>query len=89
MLQDALASGTRFPDAAAAFASADSQTRMMALLEQCDFVLLGARGQWQLSTDSRRWFAANYSRGVSPDSPAVELWRRHEPASASATGASP
>ncbi|WP_147470068.1 glycosyltransferase family 39 protein [Corallococcus sp. AB049A] len=89
MLQDAVASGTRFPDAAAAFASADSQTRMLALLARCDFVLLGARGQWQLSTGSRRWFQANYSRGVSPDSPAVELWRRHELTSASATGASP
>ncbi|WP_338264510.1 ArnT family glycosyltransferase [Corallococcus caeni] len=89
MLQDALTSGARFPDAAAAFASADSQTRMLALLGQCDFVLLGARGQWQLSSDSRQWFEAHYTRGVSPDSPAVELWRRHEPLTGATTGASP
>ncbi|WP_186002108.1 hypothetical protein [Corallococcus sp. Z5C101001] len=89
MLQDALASGARFPDAAAAFASPDSQRRMLALLEQCDFTLLGARGQWQLSADSHRWFAANHARSVSPESPAVELWRRTPPRPGAATGSPP
>jgi hypothetical protein len=81
MLQDALMPGTRFPDAAAAFASADSQRRMVALLERCDFVLLGARGPRQLSADSLRWFEANHTRSVPPDAPGVELWRRREPPS--------
>ncbi|MFB1480920.1 hypothetical protein [Corallococcus sp. RDP092CA] len=89
MLQDALASGGHFPDAAAAFASAGSQERMLALLARCDFVLLGERGHRQLSSDSLRWFEANFTRAVSPDAPAVELWRRHEPPPGSATGASP
>ncbi|RKH51545.1 glycosyltransferase family 39 protein [Corallococcus llansteffanensis] len=85
MLQDALLSGARFEDAAAAFAAPDSQRRMLALLERCDFALLGFRGEWQLSADSRRWFKATYTRAVSPESPAVELWRRHEPLSVTAT----
>lgn len=89
MLQDALTSGEHFPDAAAAFANEDSQKRMLALLGRCDFVLLGSRGHRQLSSDSLRWFESNYTRAVSPDAPAAELWRRHEPPSDSLTGASP
>lgn len=77
MLQDALASGARFENATAAFATPDSQRRMLALLERCDFALLGPRGQWQLSADSRRWFEATYTRDVSPASPAIEVWRRN------------
>jgi hypothetical protein len=77
MLQDALDSGERFPSTAAAFHAPASQQDIRPLLEGCRFVVMGWRGAWQLSAESRQWFQARFVRRFPAEGQAgVDLWER-------------
>lgn len=77
MLQDALDSGERFPSTAAAFQAPASQQDIRPLLEGCRFVVMGGRGAWQLSEESRQWFESRFVRRFPAEGqPGVDLWER-------------
>ncbi|WP_338869298.1 hypothetical protein [Myxococcus stipitatus] len=69
MLSDSLGGPGRFANAAAAFEDERSQRSMLPLLERCDVLVLGGRGEWQLSSSSEHWVQQHF-RNEGP------LWRR-------------
>jgi hypothetical protein len=69
MLHDALSGPARFTHAGAAFEDAQSQRAIRSLLERCDFLVLGGRGEWQLNAATEHWIQAHFTR----EGP---LWRR-------------
>jgi hypothetical protein len=76
MLLDAAASGRRFKDAEAAFADPASQQSVQPELERCGLALLGLRGQWQLSAETREALEARWVRRVEGE---PDLWERTAP----------
>jgi hypothetical protein len=67
--------GARFPDAGAAFRSPSSQPDIRARLERCRFAVLGWRGNWQMSDDTRAWFNGHFVC-VAPHAGDLCLWQR-------------
>jgi hypothetical protein len=77
MLQDALDSGERFPSTEAAFHAPASQQDIRPLLEGCHFVVMGWRGAWQLTEESRQWFQSRFVRRFPAEGQTgVDLWER-------------
>jgi hypothetical protein len=77
MLLDGLKDGARFSHVNHAFASAAAQTSIRNKLEHCRFVSLGARGEWQLSLESKQWFYANFVRRFpSAGELGTDIWER-------------
>lgn len=77
MLLDALKTGQRFGSAAEAFQARASQGLMRASLDSCRFAILGSRGDWQLSAETKSGFSENFRRRNSSSSAAaVDLWER-------------
>ena len=69
-LLTAVSGGQRFPDAAAAFASA---TEPFPVLEQCRYVILGDRGRRQLSPTLMSHFESTHDR---LELGGLEVWQR-------------
>lgn len=66
MLRGAMAPDQQFNQAAAAFQSPAAQQAIRELLARSRFVVLGWRGEWQLSEESKRWFHAHFARRYPP-----------------------
>lgn len=78
MLLDAVRAGARFPDANTAFQSASSQTQVSSLLQSCRFVVLGWRGAWQLSDETKAWFRTQFVRRYPPEGvEGIDLWEQN------------
>lgn len=76
-LLDAALSGRKFSTASDAFADEATQTSYRALLESCEFVVLGIEGHSKLSLRSQAVLQANFTR-LHPPSGAggIDLWQR-------------
>ena len=59
--------GARYPDTGAAFADSSSQAPVRPLLVGCDYLVLGGRGEWQLSAESRATAAAGHAPLPGPE----------------------
>jgi hypothetical protein len=66
MLRMAMATGQEFNQAAEALQSPAAQQAIRELLARSRFEVLGWRGEWQLSKDSKRWFHAHFTRRYPP-----------------------
>ncbi|RKG57052.1 DUF2029 domain-containing protein [Corallococcus sp. AB011P] len=75
MLQDAMSTGDRFETTDEALSSSDAQQALRITLGACRFVVLGWRGTWQLTPESRPWFKQRFIRRF-PEGGAggVDLW---------------
>ena len=62
MIFDAVADGTRFDDLAALFADERSQRRITAAMAACRFVVVGGRGEFQLSGPTKAWLDEHFVR---------------------------
>ena len=78
MLLAATRDGRRFPDATAAFKSAGSQREIRAVLSACRFAVLGWRGDWQLSDETKAWFRMRFVRRVDLATGSLDLWERKD-----------
>lgn len=77
MLLSAVQRGGPYPDTATAFQSAPPHAEIRARLAASDFVLLGWRGNWQLSNADLAWFSSRF-RCVNPEAGPFCIWRRLE-----------
>lgn len=78
MLAVATSGGARSLDVEAAFASEQSQGEVRALLEGCEYVILGPRGRRQLSPATQLWISESFEplpEGT-PGDDELDLWRR-------------
>jgi hypothetical protein len=77
MLKGAMSSRQHFADALAAFQSPAAQQSIRELLARSRFVVLGGRGQWQLSEETRQWFHARFTRRFPPEGQGgLDLWEQ-------------
>ena len=75
MLQDAMSTGDRFEDTTEALSAAEAQQALRVMLDSCRFVVLGWRGTWQLTPESRPWFKQRFVRRFPEgDAGGVDLW---------------
>lgn len=75
MLQDAMSTGDRFEDTAEALSAPEAQQALRVMLDACRFVILGQRGTWQLTPESRPWFRRRFVRRFPEgDASGVDLW---------------
>lgn len=80
MLQGAMASGQRFPHSTNAFQTPGSQQALRELLVRSRFVVVGWRGDWQLSESSKQWFRARFIRRFPPEGEGgLDLWEQLPP----------
>jgi 4-amino-4-deoxy-L-arabinose transferase-like glycosyltransferase len=79
MLWDSVRRGDRQVDAAGAFESPASQTTIRQILERCDWLVLGGRGQGQLAPENDAYVEANFERQYPPEGErGLDLWRRKQ-----------
>ncbi|NBD12726.1 glycosyltransferase family 87 protein [Corallococcus silvisoli] len=80
MLQDAMSTGDRFEDTAEALSAPEAQQALRVMLDACRFVVLGPRGDWQLTPESRPWFKQRFVRRFpTGDTGGVDLWEHRPP----------
>jgi 4-amino-4-deoxy-L-arabinose transferase-like glycosyltransferase len=77
MLHSGMLSGERLSHATEAFHTPAAQRTLRELLARCRFVVLGWRGERQLSEESRQWFRAHFTRRFPPKGqPGSDLWEQ-------------
>jgi hypothetical protein len=76
MLLAATRRGARYADATAAFKSPEAQGDARAVLSDCRFVVVGWRGEWQLSDETKAWFRARFARRYATGTSGLDLWER-------------
>jgi uncharacterized membrane protein len=77
MLWDSVRGGGRYVDAAHAFEAPPSQATIGHVVERCDWLVLGGRGQAQLSSENDAYVEANFERQYPPEGVrGLDLWRR-------------
>ncbi|RKH38574.1 DUF2029 domain-containing protein [Corallococcus sp. AB049A] len=75
MLQDAMSTGDRFDETTEAISAPEAQQALRVMLDSCRFVILGGRGTWQLTPESRPWFKQRFVRRFPEgDTGGVDLW---------------
>ncbi|NOK14718.1 DUF2029 domain-containing protein [Corallococcus exercitus] len=75
MLQDAMSTGDRFDTTDEALSAPEAQQALRVMLDSCRFVILGWRGTWQLTPESRPWFKQRFVRRFpTGDTGGVDLW---------------
>ncbi|RKH54828.1 glycosyltransferase family 87 protein [Corallococcus aberystwythensis] len=75
MLQDAMSAGDRFENTTEALSAPEAQQALRVMLDSCRFVVLGWRGEWQLTPESRPWFKQRFIRRFpTGDAGGVDLW---------------
>jgi len=80
MLQGGMASGQRLANATEAFQTPGSQQALRELLSRSRFVVLGWRGDWQLSEDTKQWFHSRFVRRFPPEGEGgIDLWEQAPP----------
>ena len=80
MIHDAMSTGDRFPDTTEALSAPEAQQALRVMLGSCRFVILGWRGTWQLTPESRPWFKKHFVRRFPVgDTGGVDLWERRAP----------
>ncbi|RKG73290.1 glycosyltransferase 87 family protein [Corallococcus terminator] len=80
MLQDSMSTGDRFEETEEAFTAPEAQQALRVMLESCRFVVLGWRGTWQLTPESRPWFKQRFIRRFpTGDAGGVDVWERRAP----------
>jgi hypothetical protein len=79
MLLEAVRGGARYPDAGAGFQSPAAQTSVRARLAASRFVVMGWRGNWQLTGEARVWFEAHFTPRQAPGADGLDLWERTTP----------
>jgi hypothetical protein len=80
MLQGGMASGQRLTHATEAFQTPGSQQALRELLSRSRFVVLGWRGDWQLSEDSKQWFRSRFVRRFPREGEGgIDLWEQVPP----------
>lgn len=75
MIFDAVSGGARFDDLGALFAAERSQRRITAAMAACRFVVVGSRGDFQLSGPTKAWLAQHFVRLDVPG----DIWERIAP----------
>ncbi|MEA3078130.1 MAG: hypothetical protein QOF60_3038 [Actinomycetota bacterium] len=79
MLWDSVRGGQRYPDAAHAFEQPPSQATIRGVIEGCDWLVLGGRGQAQMSAADDAYVEANFERVYPPEGEiGLDLWRRRQ-----------
>ncbi len=77
MVSDALGTGQSFSQATEAFRSPASQRTVLELLGKCRFVVVGPRGQMQLTDESKQWLREHFVQRFPPPGEAgVDVWER-------------
>lgn len=74
-VKDAATSGAKFPDTAHAFQQPGAQADLRKRLDACRFAVLGWRGGWQMSEESRAWFRSHFVC-LTPNAGDLCLWER-------------
>lgn len=77
MIQGSMASGQRLTHVTEAFQTPGAQQAVRELLSRSRFVVLGWRGEWQLSEDTRQWFRSRFVRRYPAEGEdGVDLWEQ-------------
>ncbi|WP_224244981.1 glycosyltransferase family 39 protein [Hyalangium gracile] len=77
MLRGAMSTGREFTQTAEAFRTPASQQAIRELLERSRFVVLGWRGDWQLTEESKQWFRSRFTRRFPPEGHGgPDLWEQ-------------
>ena len=72
-----MASGQRLTHVTEAFQTPGAQQAVRELLSRSRFVVLGWRGEWQLSEDTRQWFRSRFVRRYPAEGEdGVDLWEQ-------------
>lgn len=80
MLQDAMSTGDRFDDMSEALSAPEAQQALRVMLDACRFVVLGSRGDQQLTPESRPWFKQRFVRRFPAGATGgVDLWEHRPP----------
>ncbi len=80
MLQGGMASGQRFSHVTEAFQTPGTQQALRELLSRSRFVVLGWRGDWQLSEESKQWFRSRFVRRFPVEGEGgPDLWEQRSP----------
>nr|WP_242544165.1 glycosyltransferase family 87 protein [Corallococcus sp. NCSPR001] len=74
MLQDAMSTGDRFETTNEALSADEAQQALRIMLGACRFVVLGPRGEWMLTPQSRPWFKQHFVRRFPEGNAGVDLW---------------
>lgn len=75
MIFDAVGDGDRFEDLAALLADERSQREIVAAMAACRFVVVGGRGEFQLSGGTKAWLRQHFVRLEGPG----DIWERVAP----------
>ena len=77
MLHSGMLSGERLTHATEAFHTPAAQRSIREVLARSRFVVLGWRGERQLSEESRQWFHAHFTRRFPPKGqPGPDVWEQ-------------
>ena len=77
MLIASLSSGIRSASITEVLHATPAQLAIVGTMENCRYVALGDRGEWQLSEDSKAWLRARYVRRYpAGDHVGISLWER-------------
>lgn len=77
MLIASLDQGVRSSSVTEVLHAAPAQRAILGTMENCRYVALGGRGEWQLSEDSKAWLRARYVRRYpAGDQEGISLWER-------------
>ncbi len=75
MLIESMRAGGRFADAQSALHAEPAQRRIRELLDGCEHIALGTRGEWQLDDATKAWLAERWERVLAPEGPnGLDLW---------------
>ncbi|WP_224362828.1 glycosyltransferase family 39 protein [Hyalangium versicolor] len=78
MLRGALATGQPFGQTVDALRTPAAQQAIREVLERSRFVVMGWRGDWQLSEESKQWFRARFTRRFpAPGQGGPDLWEQN------------
>jgi hypothetical protein len=77
MLMASLDRGVRSRSVTEVLYAAPAQQAILRSLENCRYVALGGRGEWQLSEESKTWLRSRYFRRYpTGDQGGISLWER-------------
>ena len=76
MLLETYGSRREHAQAGSALESRAAQQRIREVLEGCEFLSLGQRGELQLTPRTRAWIARRWTEIPATEQTGVDLWRR-------------